>query len=224
MAEKAFRDAIATDKSFSNYILLADLYVGQNKHVDEAKALFEQAEELAENPNQTAAVALGRAHLAQLEEKPEEALAQYQRAADLASDIPGVWNSIGSIQLSLEQNEAAEKSFLKSIEVDPTTTDAYGQLATLYVDQNKYPAAIRILEQGIDANPFAAELMAVQAMMYLNTGDLRKAEERINQAEAIDPDLEMVSVIRQVIDMQKLQMQQQQRSAGSKSNKSKKKR
>ena len=109
LAEEAFRNAIATDNAFSSYILLADLYVGQNKHIDEAKALFEHAEGLVENPNQTAAIALGRAQLAQLEEKPEEALLQYQRAADLATDIPGVWNSIGNIQLSLDQKEAGGK-------------------------------------------------------------------------------------------------------------------
>ena len=225
LAEEAFRNAIATDNAFSSYILLADLYVGQNKHVDEAKALFGQAEGLAENPNQTAAVALGKAQLALLEEKPEEALALYQRAADLASDIPGVWNSIGNVQLSLEQNDAAEKSFLKSIEVDPTVVEAYADLATLYVEQNKEVEAMHVLEQGMVANPLAADIKAALAMLYMGTGDLDRAEELIEEAEELDPELELVNIIRQVIDMQKLQMQQQQqRPAGSKSNKPKKKR
>ena len=224
LAEKAFKDAIAIDNAFSNYILLADLYVGQNKQIDEAKALFEQAEELAENPNQRAAVMLGRAQLAQLEEKPEEALALYQHAADLATDIPGVWNSIGNIQLSLEQKEAAEKSFLKSIEVDPATSDAYAELATLYIDQNNDAAAIQVLERGIDTNPLAADIKAALAMLYINAGDLGKAEELIEEAEEIDPEMEIVYVVRQVIDLQKLQLQQQQRSSNAKSDKSKKKR
>ena len=224
LAEEAFRNAIATDNAFSSYILLADLYVGQNKHIDEAKALFEQAEGLVENPNQTAAIALGRAQLAQLEEKPEEALLQYQRAADLATDIPGVWNSIGNIQLSLDQKEKAEKSFLKSIEVDPTVVEAYADLATLYVEQNNEVEAMHVLEQGIAANPLTADIKAALAILYIGTGDLRRAEELVDDAEEIDPDMEIVSVVRQVIDMQKLQMQQQQRSTNSKSNKSKKKR
>ena len=223
LAEDAFRNAIATDNAFSSYILLADLYIGQNKHVDEAKALFEQAEGLAENPNQTAGVALGRAQLALLEEKPEEALLQYQLAADLAPDIPGVWNSIGTVQLSLSQNDAAEKSFLKSIEVDPTVVEAYADLATLYVEQNKEVEAMQVLEQGMVANPLAADIKAALAMLYLGTGDLSRAEELIEEAEELDPELELVNIIRQVIDMQKLQMQQQ-RPASSKSNKSKKKR
>ncbi len=224
LAEKAFKEATALDNAFSNYILLADLYVGQNKQIDEAKALFEQAEGLAEDPNQRAAVMLGRAQLAQLEEKPEEALALYQHAADLATDIPGVWNSIGNIQLSLEQREAAEKSFLKSIEVDPATSDAYAELATLYIDQNNDVAAIQVLERGIDTNPLAADIKAALAMLYINAGDLGKAEELIEEAEEIDPEMEIVYVVRQVIDLQKLQLQQQQRSSNAKSDKSKKKR
>ncbi len=223
LAEQVFKDAIALDNAFSSYILLADLYIRENKKFDEAKALFEQAETLAENPNQQAAVALGRAQLAQHEKKLEEALALYRQALDLAPDIPTVWNSIGEIQLSLDQQEAAEKSFLKSIEVNPTVVEAYGQLATLYVERNSDAEAIPVLEQGIEANPDAVELMASLAMLYLNQNDLQKAEELIAEAEVIDPGMELVYVVRQVIDMTKLQMQQQ-RSSNSKSNKSKKKR
>ena len=223
LAEQTFKEAIAIDNAFSSHILLADLYIRQNKKIDEAKALFEQAETIAETPNQQAAIALGRAQLAQREEKTEEALAQYQQALDLAPDIPTVWNSIGELQLSLNQQEAAEKSFLKSVEVNPTVVEAYGQLATLYVERNSDTEAVHVLEQGIEANPDAVELIASLAMLYVNQNDLQKAEELITKAEAIDPDMELVYVVRQIIAMTKLQMQQQRASSTS-SNKRKKKR
>ena len=129
------------------------------------------------------------------------------------------------MQLLLKRPDAAEKSFLKSIEVDPTTTDAYADLATIYIEQDKDKVALQMLQKGLDANPFAADLMAAQAMVYINEGNISKAEEIIEEAEILDPEMELVYVVRQVIDMQKEQLrQQQQRSGGHKSNKQKKKR
>lgn len=224
LAEKALRDAMATDNDFTTYILLADLYFKQNNRIADISTLFDQAEMVATKPENKVTIEVGRARLAQMEEKPEEALAHFQRAIDLDTKQPGLWASLGSLQLALEQTDAAEKSFLKSIVVDPTVTSAYAELATIYVEQHNDTAAMRVLAQGIDANPFAADIMAAQAMLYINAGNLRKAEELIEEAEEIDPDMEIVFMVRQVIDLQKLQIQQQQRTAGTKSSKSKKKR
>ncbi len=224
LAEKALHDAMATDNDFTTYILLADLLFKHNNRVADISTLFDQAEKVATKPEDKVSIEVGRARLAQMEEKPEEALAHFQRALDLNTKLPGLWASMGSLQLALEQSEAAEKSFLKSIVVDPTVTTAYAELATIYVEQHNDAAAIRVLDQGIDANPFAADIIAAQAMMYINAGNLRKAEELIEEAEEIDPDMEIVFMVRQVIDLQKLQIQQQQRTSGTKSSKSKKKR
>ena len=224
LAEKALRDAMATDNDFTTYILLADLLFKQSNRIADTSTLFDQAEMAATKPEDKVSIEVGRARLAQMEEKPEEALAHFQRAIDLDTKLPGLWASMGSLQLSLEQDEAAEKSFLKSIVVDPTVTTAYAELATIYVERQNDAAAIRVLEQGIDANPFAADIMAAQAMLYINAGNLRKAEELIEEAEEIDPDMEIVFMVRQVIDLQKLQIQQQQRTSDTKSSKSKKKR
>ncbi|GAC1357271.1 MAG: hypothetical protein NVS4B11_06890 [Ktedonobacteraceae bacterium] len=224
LAEQAFRDAITTDNAFMSYILLAELFTTQNTHTDEAQALFEQAQALAVDPKEKATAEAGKARLAHLQNKPEEALTHYQHAAELAPDMPSVWYNIGEVQLALQQKEAAAKSFLRSTELDPTTTDAYADLATLYIEQDNDTAALEILQQGLDENPFAADLMAAQAMLYITEGDLRKAEELIEEAEETDPEMEIVQVVRQIIDMQKAQQRQQQRSAHKKSHKSKKRR
>ncbi len=221
LAEGALKESMAIDNAFSSYIILADLYAGQNKYADEARTLFTQAEALAENPDQKAAVALGRAQLAQREDNLEEALAQYQQAINLAPNIPTVWNSIGTIQLSLNRKEDAERSFLKSIQDDPATTEAYGQLATMYVEGDEDAKAIDLLEHGLDANPFTIDIITALAMLYVNTGNLQRAEELIDVAEQIEPN-EIVFMIRQIIQMTKLE--QSQRSSNPKSNKSKKRR
>ncbi|GAC1561852.1 MAG: hypothetical protein NVS2B2_25150 [Ktedonobacteraceae bacterium] len=222
LAEKAFRDAIAADNAFTSYILLAELFVSQHKKIDEAKALYEQVQGLATTPSETAAIEVGRARIALAEDNPEKALDHYQRAVDLVPNIPGIWQSMGEVQLSLEQKDAAEESFLKSIEFEPTMTDAYAALATLYVEDNRDEAAIKVLEQGIATNPFASDIIAAQAMLYVHAGDMGKAEELIERAEEIDPDMEMVFIVRQVIELQKLQAQQ--RSSDPKSTKHKKRR
>ncbi len=223
LAEQALRDAIAIDNAVSDYVHLAELLMEQDKQ-DEAAALLEQAGTLTTEPQEQAIVEVGKAQLARIQDKPEVALAHYQRVAELAPDLPAVWYSIGDIQLSLQRGDAATKSFLKSIEVDPTTTDAYADLATIYIDQGNDTAALKILERGLAENPFAADLLAAQAMIYISKGDLRKAEESIEEAEESGSDMEIVQVVRQVIDMQKEQLRQQQRSPGSRSKKSKKRR
>ena len=195
-----------------------------NNRLAETKILFDQAQEIATSPQDKASIEIGRARIARMENKPEEALVHFQNAIDAESNLPGIWYHMGELQLSLSQNDAAEKSFLKSIEVDPTVVEAYADLATLYVEQNNEVEAMHVLEQGMVTNPLAADIKAALAMLYMGTGDLSRAEELIEEAEELDPELELVNIIRQVIDMQKLQMQQQQRSASSKSNKSKKKR
>ncbi len=224
LAEKALREALATDNEFTTYILLAELLFRQNNRLAEAKTLFDQAQKVAKSPQDKAAIEIGRARIARLENRPEEALVHFQNAIDAESDLPGIRYHMGELQLSLSQKDAAEESFLKSIEVEPTVVEAYADLATLYVEQGSEAAAMRVLEQGVAANPLAADIKAALAMLYIGAGDVGKAEELIEEAEELDPELELVNIIRQIIDMQKLQMQQQQRSASSKSNKSKKRR
>ncbi len=222
LAEKAFREALATDNSVMNYLLLADLLFKQNNRLAEIKTIFEQAQAVALTPKDKATIEVGRARLAMQEDKPEESLVHFQNAAAIVPDIHAIWHDIGETQLMLNQKDAAEESFLKSIEVDPTMSDSYAALATLYVEDEREEAAMRVLERGIETNPLAADIKAALAMLYINAGDTDKAEELIEEAEEIDPEMELVSIIRQIIDVQKLQMQQH--SASSKSNKSKKKR
>lgn len=224
LAENAFREALATDNDFTTYILLAEILFRQNNRLAEAKTLFDQAQEVAKSPQDKASIEIGRARIARLENRPEEALVHFQNAIDAESDLPGIWYHMGELQLSLSQKDAAEESFLKSIEVDPTVTDAYSDLATLYIEQDNEEAALHVLEQGMAANPLEVDIKAALAMLYISKGDFRKAEELIEEAEELDPELELVDIMRQVIDLQKLQMQQQQLSANSTPNKSKKRR
>lgn len=229
IAEKALRDSIAADgSSVASYLLLADLLMEQDRQED-ARTVLEQAQKVATEPRDIASIEVGRARLARLQDTPEAALTHFQRAADLAPDLPQVWYNIGDLQLSLEQTAAAERSLLKSVQLDPATTEAYADLATIYMEQNKEGAALKILEQGLTENPFSVDLMAEQAMIYLHKGDIRKAEALISEAESIDSEAEIVIVIRQVIEAQKEQQRQQQRQqqrpgGNKKSNRSKKRR
>ncbi len=207
LAEKALRDAIATDNDFSSRILLAELLISQNKQVDEAERLFDQAQSLSTNPQEQAVVESGRARLARLRNQVEEALSHYQRAAEIAEDMPSIWYSIGDLQLALGREQEAEESFLHSIEVDPETMDAYAELATIYANRDDTASALDILQQGIDANPGAADLMAAQAMIHIRQDDLDRADELIHEAEEIDPDSEVVQLVSQVIHMQLAQLQ-----------------
>ncbi len=56
------------------------------------------------------------------------------------------------------------------------------------------------MEEGIEVNPDAAELLAAMALVYINKGDLRHAKEYLDEAEDIDADLDIVQAVHAYYD------------------------
>jgi tetratricopeptide (TPR) repeat protein len=222
-AEKTARTAIATDNAPMGRILLAQTLIMQNKQIAEAEQLLQQVlTQQGIDPTESTLAEAALGAIAQSQDHFELALQHYQQAAEISSDFPGIWFSIGFMQRQLGQLEEAEESYLRSIEESPTETGAYVDLAAIYTDNGDLEAAEEILEEGLVITPDAADLLAGTALLYINKGDLRHAKEYLDEAEDIDPELEIVQVVRQYYDAARQTQKQAQKPKG-KSRKFKKK-
>ncbi|MBV9229497.1 MAG: tetratricopeptide repeat protein, partial [Chloroflexi bacterium] len=205
LAEQALRDSIAIDQAPFGYIMLAQTLIAQNKQIDEAESLLHQVQASHLEPKEETLVEEGLAKIARLQGENTEALRHYQRAAEISPDFPGVWFSIGSLQRELNQIDEAEQSFLRSLEMNPEQIEAYSELALIYAEvQRDLTKAQDILEQGLEIAPDSAELLAILAMVLMQQGDLRTAGELLDEAEEIDPELEVVQKVRETYNTLKL--------------------
>jgi uncharacterized protein HemY len=78
----------------------------------------------------------------------------------------------------------------------------------MFSANNEPEKAIEVLEEGLIENPDSASLHMFLAMRYVDTGDYRQAELFLEKAERLEPGGPMGQLMRQVIDMVKLEQAQ----------------
>jgi Tfp pilus assembly protein PilF len=59
--------------------------------------------------------------------------------------------------------------------------------------------AMEIVEQGLRQHPDSAHLHALIAAIYSENGDRRRAQAELAEAERINPDLEIVQAVREML-------------------------
>ncbi len=204
LAEENFRKALATDNATLTYPLLAELLTRHNhddkSRIDEAEALLQQARTLSPNRPEETLIESGLGNITLYRDQFEEALLHFQKAAALSPDYPGVWYTIGHLQLSLGRSIEAVDSLRRSIEETPGDLRAHTELANIYLRQKQYTNAREVLEQGLRNNPNSAYLRALLASVYLEEGDRRHAEALLDEAERINPELEVVQAMREALN------------------------
>ncbi|HVU68260.1 MAG TPA: tetratricopeptide repeat protein [Ktedonobacteraceae bacterium] len=180
------------------YMLLAELLMNQGKF-DEGEKQLLTARELIQEPEQKAEVEFNLANLAINRERYPEAQGYLERLASLAPNYPSIWYALGFVHRKQEHHAEAEQYFRRAIEADPTDVRAYGDLAALFLEQEEFNQARDILAQGIRALPQSAHLRALMAMVYIEKKDRRRAQEYLSEAERLDPELEILPAIREVM-------------------------
>jgi len=71
------------------------------------------------------------------------------------------------------------------------------------MNRDERQEARRIAEQGVQNNPESAHLRALLASVLFELGDARGAQKQIEEAEAIDPELEIIQRVRQQMNAAK---------------------
>ncbi|HET9921481.1 MAG TPA: tetratricopeptide repeat protein [Ktedonobacteraceae bacterium] len=200
LAEATLNQSLDLTPSVAGHARLAEILFNHHIRLDEAETHLNQARELAaSNANRTeeAMVEVDLAQLAVEREQYERALQHFQRAAELNPAMEGIWFNIGMMQRILKRFDDAEATYKHAIEVEPRDFRTYSELTAIYMNQRRYAEARQILEQGLRVIPNSAHLRALLSSVFLETGDRRRAQAMLDEAERLDPENDIVKAMRE---------------------------
>lgn len=150
------RKAIALEPSnVSGYAILVDSLIDQG---DFRAAVDAGSLAIQHGPNDYSAhYALGRAYIAD-KSHGREALAQADRAIELAPHSAGAHNLRGVAAVQLRRPDIAKDSYRQALRLDPTNAFALSNLAALERGRGRLGAAARTVRAGLAASPAHAPL------------------------------------------------------------------
>jgi len=163
--------------------LLGDAYT-QTKDLPKAEQAYRKAVEL--DPSELSHQR-GLAQTLMSEEKFSDALAVYQKLADLMPDDADIYLRIAQIYREMHQLDRAEESLLKARQYAPGSLEVMYNEAMLYQAQGRYDDAIRVLSDAITGVKGQSAVLPSRrrslAILYQELGQLYK--ERQNYQGAI---------------------------------------
>jgi len=116
--------------------------------------------------------------------RPAEAAVQLRQAIAADSTHAGVWNHLGVAELRNGRPEEAERAFSSARRLGPKDEDVRFNLASLYVQQQRWDAAIAVLEQ---PRPQRANLLALLGLALRGAGRREAALQCLAEAAAGTP-------------------------------------
>jgi tetratricopeptide (TPR) repeat protein len=215
VAEATIREALTLDNTPQTLITLAQILIGQAKQIEEAEGLLRQAEQRSPDEYNRALIEANWAKIEELRDQKELALQHYQRAAEISPTFPKIWINIGFLQYDLKQYEEAVESLKRNVEVNPDDLEGYIGLGEVYRNGlEDYKNAEEILLQGLKISDESADLLGSLAMVYIDQGNTREAEQYLDMAEEIDPDSEFIKEAREAFELTRAEQRRAMRAKG----------
>lgn len=118
-------------------------------------------------------------HVSRDEGRPDEALANFERALEIRPDDLLALLHIGHMASELEQADRAEAAFRRALEIDPECAEARVGLGKLALSRRDFNSAVQQLEQARRLAPQATEINYPLGLAYRGLGDREKAAERL---------------------------------------------
>ena len=200
-AETTLKAAIEAEDNAMGHMLLGELYLSMERN-DEAEAELLKADSMTKSPEEETAVEAGLGSLAMRRERIAEALPRYQRVAELDPNYAGIWFNVGFANRLLGNFAEAEQAYKRAIEIEPTDMRPYSELTAIYMNRPDTELARTIISQGVHTNPESAHLHALFASVLFERGETREGMSELQQAETLDPNLEIVHTVREHFDQQ----------------------
>jgi tetratricopeptide (TPR) repeat protein len=202
LADNTIRDSLVADDKAIGHILLGELQMQHGAYTD-AIVQFELARPLVENRDEEAQLEfdLGSS-LVQLE-RFSEATPHLERVAEINPNYAGIWFNVGYVYRVQKRYAEAEAFYKRAIEQQPGDMRPYSELGSIYMNTNRLQDAYKIVEQGIQADPLSAHLKALLAAVLLEMGDRKRSRAMLEEAEQLNPNLEIVQAMRQALETKK---------------------
>ncbi len=125
-----------------------------------------------------------------------------------------LYSQAASMDRSAEKTEllAQSESILRGvIKQNPASLDAHRKLMGVYLQMRDYPRAIQTIQEAITLSPEDPKLFIALAILYEHSGALEYANAILNEALALDPDLQLArdyqASIKQKMEMQNIAME-----------------
>ena len=198
LALESLRKSIAVNNAALAHIILAELFMTNNRE-EEAVAELQLAQSLTSDRDEEAQIEADLASIAMVHQNYDEAIARFKRVAEINPNYNGVWLNIGLAYRRQEKYDEAETYYQRAVEAQPNDFAAYAELGTLYIVKMQLDKALEIVEQGLRYHPNSAHLHALLAAIYSENGDRRRAQSELAEAERINPDLEVVQAMREML-------------------------
>jgi tetratricopeptide (TPR) repeat protein len=203
LAEASLREALAHDNDYLGHMLLAELLKENPQRLDEAEDHLNQAKALTTNEDMLLTIEYALGEIAMEQAQYHKALQYFQRVAAIDPTNAEAWYNIAEAYNLLEQLEEAEINYARAIALEPEIIDYFCALSRMYMEHGQASKASRVLEEGLRINPGSAQLRAFLALAASESGDYRKAEELLDEAEQLDPELDMIEMYRVLLNVNK---------------------
>ena len=203
LAEASLRQAIELDNDYLGHMLLADLLKEDPERLDEAEDHLNQAKALTANEDMLLTIEYALGEIAMEQAQYQKALQYFQKVVTTDPTNAEAWYNIAEAYNLLEQLDEAEINYARAISLAPETIDYFTALSRMYMEHAKVSKACLLLEEGVRINPDSAQLRAFLALAVSESGDYRKAEELLDEAELLDPQLDVVEMYRLLLNINK---------------------
>lgn len=192
--EETLRGSLREDDPMG-HLLLAEFLVGKEEP-EAAKQELLKARDLAQERDIQAQIESDLANIAINQDQFAEAQGYLEHLAEIEPNHPELWTTLGLVHRSQQNYPEAIVYYQRAIEEEPADVRPYAELGGIFLEQEELDKARDVLLQGIRALPQSAHLRALLALVYYERKDRRRAEEYLQEAEQLNPNLEMVQAVR----------------------------
>jgi len=116
------------------------------------------------------------------------AVKEYRQVQHFNADHPTAHLNLGVLATLEGNQEAAEASYRKALEMEPMLPFTYINLADLYRTQGREADGEKILRKGIDLNPNVADLHHALGLLYVREENIRQALSSLKNAAELGPE------------------------------------
>jgi tetratricopeptide (TPR) repeat protein len=121
------------------------------------------------------------------ENAPEAAIARVEKEAERAPNSGEIQVLLGNLHLGRGNHAKAEDAYRLAMEIDPSRTDSYTQLARLYAASGRYDEALARLEQAREKNPKAIAIHMLIGTVHETRGRYAESQRAYEKALELDP-------------------------------------
>nr|WP_299174312.1 tetratricopeptide repeat protein [uncultured Allomuricauda sp.] len=118
----------------------------------------------------------------------EKALYYINKAINIDGENPTYWKRSAKIYAALKNFDEADFAYKQTVDLGNYEFDTWNNWADVLKNTGDFSSSIQVLVQGLEFYPESAELVFKLAGMYLKSGEVLSAKEKLAEAMQLDID------------------------------------